>query len=103
MGSADNKPRSIHEAGAFFKKRAGTKAICVSGFLSYVTRHFPGQFFQGDGKRNSFDGKYRKMNTTAIAGTSLITGNVLGIPFLNPAADSFNLINQAVIVSEFFQ
>ena len=103
MGSADNEPRSIHEAGAFFEKRAGTKAIGISGFLPYVTHHFPGQFFQGGRKRNSFDGKNRKMNTAAIAGASLITGNVLSIPFLNPAADIFNLINQALIVSECFQ
>jgi hypothetical protein len=93
MGSADHEPRSIHEAGTVFKKRTGTKAVCLSGFPSYVTHQFPGQFFQGDGKRNGFDGKNRKVNTAAVAGTPFITGYLPGIPFLNPAADSINLIN----------
>jgi hypothetical protein len=65
----------------------------MSGFLSDVTHHFPGQFFQGDGKRNGFDWKNRKMNTTAVAGTSFFTGNLLSIPFLNPVTDIINLSN----------
>jgi len=75
----------------------------MSGFLSYVVHHFPGQFFQGDGKRNGFDWKNRKMNTAAVAGTSFFTGNLPGIPFLNPATDIINLIDESVIVSECFQ
>jgi hypothetical protein len=93
MGSADHEPRRIHEASTFFKKRTGTKAVCQSGFLSYVMHHFPGHFFQGHGKRNSFDWKNRKMNTAAIAGTSFFAGNLPGIPFLNPATGSINPIN----------
>jgi hypothetical protein len=33
------------------------------------------------------------MNTAAVAGTSFLAGNLLGIPFLNPATDIINLVN----------
>jgi hypothetical protein len=58
-----------------------------------VTHHFLRHFFQGDGKRNGFDWKNRKMNTAAVAGTPFFTSNLLGIPFLNPATDIINLVN----------
>jgi hypothetical protein len=65
----------------------------VPGFLSNVAHHFPRKIFQGDGKRNSFDRKNRKMYAAAVTGTSLFTGNLLGIRFLNPATNIFDLIN----------
>jgi hypothetical protein len=43
------------------------------------------------------------MNTAAVAATSLFTGNVLGIPLLNPATVIFNLIDELVVISECFQ
>jgi hypothetical protein len=43
------------------------------------------------------------MNTAAVAGTPFFAGNLPGIPFLNPATGSINLINESVIISECFR
>ena len=98
VGPADDGTGSVQLAGAVCQQRTGSESVGVPGLLSYTAPHFRRFCLQRPGQGNGFNGINRKMDSAAVAGTPLGTGNLLWVPADDPPAAPIHIGDHVVII-----